>query len=306
MTGDEGDDWQHPYVDRPVTDLAAADRAAERARRRWGLDELERLRVGMNAIYASGDVVLRVGAPTVDAGWSLRLAEMLHARGLRVARPMRPDACHSGGLQVTCWERVHPVDVPIDWHGVGALVRRVHAIEPAAVPAGYPLPSPARFPWWDFDALLAATADAIAPAPLAGLRRAVERGRGWGDFDGAHGTVLCHGDVHPGNVLMVADGPLLLDWDLLCRAPVGWDHAPMMTWGERWGGDGDEYARFAEGYGRSLRGDPRAETLAELRLVAATLMRVRAGLTDPVAAEEAARRLRYWAGDSDAPAWRAQ
>jgi hypothetical protein len=105
---------------------------------------------------------------------------------------------------------------------------------------------------------------------------------------------------------MADDGPVLIDWDLLCRAPAGWDHAPMMTWGERWGGTGAEYPAFAAGYGRSLRGDPWAEAFAELRLVAATLMRVRAASGDEVATVEARRRLRYWAGDPDAPAWRPQ
>jgi len=43
--------------------------------------------------------------------------------------------------------------------------------------------------------------------------------------------------------------------------------------------------------------------LAELRLLIATLMRVRAGRTDAAAAREADRRLRYWNGDIDAPQW---
>ena len=46
--------------------------------------------------------------------------------------------------------------------------------------------------------------------------------------------------------------------------------------------------------------------LAELRLVAATLMRVTASIADPGAGAEAERRLRYWRGDADAPAWHAQ
>ena len=118
--------------------------------------------------------------------------------------------------------------------------------------------------------------------------------------------VVCHGDVHPGNVLPTADGPVLLDWDLLCRGPAAWDHGPLMTWTERWGGEPGIYERFAEGYGTSLRADPLGEAVAELRLVAATLMRVRAGAADPLAAAEAQRRLRWWRGDPDAPTWQTQ
>jgi aminoglycoside phosphotransferase (APT) family kinase protein len=135
-----------------------------------------------------------------------------------------------------------------------------------------------------------------------GLRAAIDRNREWREFD--H-VVVCHGDVHPGNVLMRADGPVLLDWDLLCLAPPGWDHGPLMTWTERWGGRPGVYESFAHGYGRSLRGDPAATAIAELRLVAATLMRVAASIDDPAARTESERRLQFWRGDPDAPPWTA-
>jgi hypothetical protein len=292
-----------PYVDHPVTDVVAATRAAGIAAREWGLDEPRLVRLGMNGIFVAGNEVLRVSSPTVDAVHSIDLARMLLDRGLRVARPRRPEAVRSGGFDVTCWEQIAAVGQPIDWCAVGAMVRRVHEIDIGDVPSGYPVPTPAAFPWWDFDALIAETREAIDPAALDGLLDAIERWRGWEEFDD---TVLCHGDVHPGNVVMAQDGPVLIDWDLLCRAPEGWDHAPLMTWGDRWGGCGDEYIAFGQGYGRSMVGEHSAEAFAELRLVAATLMRVRAGLTDPDAGTEADRRLRYWAGDPDAPAWRAQ
>jgi Ser/Thr protein kinase RdoA (MazF antagonist) len=41
----------------------------------------------------------------------------------------------------------------------------------------------------------------------------------------APGDGLCHGDVHPGNVIMTADGPRLIDWDGATRAPAGLDLA---------------------------------------------------------------------------------
>jgi hypothetical protein len=99
---------------------------------------------------------------------------------------------------------------------------------------------------------------------------------------------------------------VLLDWDLMCIAPPAWDHAMLLTLDRRWGGDTNAYRQFADGYGTSLRGNPLAECLAELRNVAATLMRVRAGRTSRAAYDEAQRRLRYWRGDPDAPAWTAQ
>ena len=73
-------------------------------------------------------------------------------------------------------------------------------------------------------------------------------------------AVVCHGDVHPGNVLMTVAGPVLLDWDLLCHAHPGWDHAMLLTLAERWGGDPAVYPAFAAGYGRSLADDRAAVT----------------------------------------------
>jgi hypothetical protein len=80
----------------------------------------------------------------------------------------------------------------------------------------------------------------------------------------------------------------------------------MVTMAERWGADPRDYEAFASGYGRSFANDSPTRSFAQLRLVAATLMRVVAGLADPGAMPEAQLRLRYWRGDADAPAWTAQ
>jgi hypothetical protein len=105
---------------------------------------------------------------------------------------------------------------------------------------------------------------------------------------------------------MTTNGPVLIDWDLLCLAPPGWDHGPMLSFAGRWGGPPEGYEEFARGYGRSLADDPKTIAIAELRLVAATLMRVAASIDDPLARPEAERRLQYWRGDPDAPPWTPQ
>ena len=225
---------------------------------------------------------------------------------IAVPRSVRNEAMQVGPFAVTAWPYIEAVDVPVDWSEVGVMVRRVHEIDATALPDALPRPSPTEFPWWEFDALLAEVNGELDSAAADGLRTAIERHDGWDDFVGTDETVICHGDVHPGNVMMSEVGPLLIDWDLLCAAPRGWDHAPLMTWGERWGGSPELYPQFAEGYGWSARNDRRAEAFAELRLVAATLMRWKAAQRNPAARPEAERRLAYWRGDRDAPVWRAQ
>jgi Ser/Thr protein kinase RdoA (MazF antagonist) len=220
-----------------------------------------------------------------------------------VSRALRDDVVRLDGLSVTVWERIEASARPIDWTRVGALVRRVHDTDPASLPDSVPLPSPSSFPWWNFGALLERAGRGLDPAARQGLEAAIGRHRRWSEFDD---VVVCHGDVHPGNVLMTADGPVLIDWDLLCLAAPGWDHGPMLSFEQRWGGRPGEYDDFANGYGRSLADDPTTIAIAELRLVAATLMRVGAALDDPLARPEAERRLRFWRGDPDAPPWTAQ
>ena len=41
----------------------------------------------------------------------------------------------------------------------------------------------------------------------------------------APGTGLCHADFHPGNVIMTADGPRLIDWAGTVRVPAAYDLA---------------------------------------------------------------------------------
>jgi hypothetical protein len=293
-----------PFVAAPVADVAAATDLAGRAAHAWGLPEPTLLRVGMNALFAAGDdVVVRVGRPTGAAVSAPRLAVFLADAGLRVPRYLDPDPMEDDGL--VAWAvRREAVVGEVDWAEVGEMVAHLHRIDPARVRGLHPLPAASAFPWWQFDRLLADVDDLLDPAARRGIVAALEQHGDWAHRGAA--VMLCHGDVHPGNVVATAQGAVLLDWDLLCTGPAAWDHAPLMTWTQRWGGAPGLYEAFADGYGRSMRGDDVAEAVATLRLVAATLMRLRAGRHDEAARDEAERRLRWWRGDADAPPWHAQ
>jgi hypothetical protein len=297
---------ERPFVAEPPGTLAEVVAAAEQAAAHWGLPSPELIRTGMNGIFAAGEeVVLRVARPSAPGEQAMWLAGELARHGVRVPRPVRTDVVHAGPLAVLAVERIHATG-DVDWHEVGVMVGRVHAIDPASIVGRHPLPWCGSFPWWDFAALFAEVGEHIDAAARGGLRASIDRHMPLLVATGPEPGYVCHGDVHPGNVLADAEGTVLLDWDLLCRGPVAWDHGPMMTWTERWGGRPGLYEAFADGCGRNLRNDPLGEAIAELRLVAATLMRVRAGLTDPAANDEANRRLRWWRGDPDAPTWNTQ
>ena len=295
-----------PFVAAPAGDLAALTPVAIAAAHAWGLPAPTLLRLGMNAVFAAGDeVVLRVSRPTAAPVAALELARALLDAGLPVPRPVRDEPFIDGDVAVFAFEQLHPSGAPIDWAAVGRIVRRLHGLDPSTFPVAYPSPRGSSFPWWDLDTLVTAIGPAVDTVALRSMRACVERHRATMEADRTAPTVVCHGDVHPGNVVQTASGPVLLDWDLLCREPIGWDHGPLITWTERWGGEPGVYEAFAAGYGADLRSDRFAVAFAELRLLAATLMRVRAGLSNAAAAEEAERRLRWWRGDPDAPPWTA-
>jgi aminoglycoside phosphotransferase (APT) family kinase protein len=293
-----------PFVDSPVGDVDAARALAARVARELDLPEPAVLRIGMNALFRAGDVIVRVGRPSAPAGLAIELVQSLRSRGIAAPVPACGAVFEDGELAATCWQPLLESGEPIDWREVGTIVRRVHDLSSADLPEGYPLPPPTAFPWWDFERLMNEVGDEIDHAARAGLEQAIHRNAAWTRIEAR--CVVCHGDVHPGNVVMTDTGPVLIDWDLMCAAPAGWDHAMLLTLADRWGGDRLAYPAFAAGYGASLANDVPTRRFAELRNVAATLMRVRAGRTDPTAHVEAQRRLRYWRGEPDAPMWQAQ
>jgi len=293
-----------PFVVRPPGDARAASHAASTAAAQWALPSPRHLRTGMNALFLAGEgVILRVSHTTASPSQAVWLMAQLALRGIRVPRLLNQGPIRVGDLAVFAIERIQ-ADGDVDWVAVGEQIRRVHEWPVSEVRGNYPLPLCDDFPWWNTAAVLADVDDLLDGAARAGLIAAIHAHGDWRSR--VTERVVCHGDVHPGNIIQSADGPVLLDWDLACHAPAAWDHAMLMTWSRVWGGDPSAYERFASGYGQSMHNDPLAQSLALMRNVTATLMRLRAGRADPSAADEAQSRLRYWRGDPDAPAWRAQ
>lgn len=260
----------------------------------------------MNAIFTAGDgVLLRVSHPTADPDGAISLGLVLTRIGLRVPRYLHNEAFVDGEHAVFAIAAIDEVG-PIEWHAVGEMIANLHRTDSGQIPSGYPLPFCGDFPWWNFASLISELASDLDRRSRRAIDTAIARSLPMLTDQRGRPLMVCHGDVHPGNVIQSADGPVLLDWDLLCCGPAAWDHAPLMTWTQRWSGAPGIYESFAQGYGRSMSDDPVAQAVAELRLVAATLMRVRAARENPAAAEEAELRLQFWRGEHDAPQWTAQ
>jgi Ser/Thr protein kinase RdoA (MazF antagonist) len=283
-----------------------AMRSAVVTARRHGIkDQVQPLRTSANHVFLAGEVVLRVAPSSSDVSSQVALARRLISEGFPVAAPLG-DAEEVGGTSVSLWEHI-PTDEshPIDFRQLGEVVARLHRLEPAGLRDVVPLPFCGDAAWLAVEGNLArAQAASLVDADeAAALRRACDQLSGWHERASRAALVVCHGDVHPLNVLMRGQDVVLIDWDSICLGPEAWDHAALMTSAERWGGAGGTYRDFACGYGADLRESPLAQELAALRLLAPTINMVLKGASDPTCAAEAKARLRYWLGDPAAPAW---
>ena len=304
-----------PLVATPVlagdpTRHQRADELARRVAERLGLPEPRLERVSMNAVYRSGPCAIRVCRPTTDPVVALRTSRFLTEIGIRVPSPYDQrsfvDVDLDPELWATTWEHIDcdPHAEP-DWAMVGRMIHELHTVDPDLIASLHPLPIAGRFPWWDVAATLEDLASFIAPERLHVLRSAHER-LSWvvphiraSDDE----SVVVHGDLHPGNVVVerVTGRTVILDWDLLALSRPEWDHSPSLRWEQRWGGRPGTYAEFARGYGRDLTDDDLARGIADMRLLVATVMRVRASVSDASANDEADKRVAYWAGTDTRP-----
>lgn len=314
-----------PLVDTPLAAgdpdrIRRAGKLASTVARRLALPEPVLLRVSMNAVYESGAAIIRVGRATTDPLVAVELATYLTESGLRVPAPFTHASFRhdekDDSLWATVWHRITAdPSSDIDWRTIGADVRRLHSLDIAEVRSRQPLPFGGEFAWWNIGRVLTNFDERVhalvGDDVLQSLTDSWERLR-WA-LDATRTPtidsplVVCHGDVHPGNIMVDAasSSPVLIDWDLVCLAPAAWDHAALMTWSERWGGGARIYDEFASGYGVDLRDDALARDLSQLRLLAATVMRITAAVDDPIGIEEMWRRIRYWTDRPESPQWTA-
>src|SRR5262245_6597412 len=127
-----------PFVDQPVGDVNAARALAVRVAHSLDLPEPVLLRVGMNALFRAGNVIVRVGRPSAPPDLAIELARRLRDHGISAPAPAADDVSLEGELAATCWQPLVDSGDPIDWREVGAVVRRVHALAPADLAVGYP------------------------------------------------------------------------------------------------------------------------------------------------------------------------
>ena len=285
-------------------DAEAATRVARLAAVRAGLPAPSLVRIGSSAVFRCGEAAMRVSPKGSDAAGATRLARLLADAGIPAPVPLA-EPFDIGGWPVTIWPWLEKSSDAVDAEALGRIVAQLHALSLADIEPVLQVPS-----WNQNDAadpqaaLDEIRSRSLIPArELERLDAVFAEHASWHDRAEAR-TVMCHGDIHPGNLLATHDRLWLIDWDSACMAPACWDHA-MLTTLELWGSPPGFYAAFARGYGRDYSADPACRDLAVLRLLTATASLVVRAQWDPSAMAQVQVRLRYWMGAAVPGSWHA-
>jgi len=295
------------FVAQPVTDRAAARDQADRCAREMGTGPLELIRESMCSTFTSGDVVIRVGHFGASPQAAAQLAEVLRRHDILVPNVVATFEVDEDKLGAIAYENIAETGHAIAWPEVGAMVKRLHtALEVDEIPEEYPIAQPGNLPWWNFPDMISrlGAAEAVTAEELKVLRAAAEEGSGWAGLAIEPPHVVNHGDVHPGNLIMSDDGPMLIDWDLLSVGSSLWDHVPLRAWSSPpWQGSSEAYHAFAAGYGEVAWSSHDLDQVVQMRNLAATVLRLIGTSGMEPRDEEAARRLAYWVSPEMASPW---
>ncbi|MET7730514.1 aminoglycoside phosphotransferase family protein [Streptomyces sp. NPDC005402] len=209
------------------------------------------LALGENAVFAAGDLVVKVGrdAELLDrARRELDIAVWLAEAGVPAVRAAEPKARLVEGHPVTLWHRLPDAVRPADPRDLAELLRVVHAL---------PSPSfvlPPRELLGGVERWLRLAGDAIDPADAAYLR---ERRDGFAAAAAAVTPHLepgpIHGDALPRNVHVGPDGPVLVDLETFSADLREHDLVVMALSRDRYGVPAEAYDAFVSAYGWDVR-----------------------------------------------------
>ncbi|MFI1047763.1 phosphotransferase enzyme family protein [Streptomyces griseoruber] len=209
------------------------------------------LALGENAVFAAGDLVVKVGrdAELLDrARRELDIAAWLAEAGVPAVRAAGAEPLLVEGHPVTVWHRLPDAVRPAEPRDLAELLCLVHAL---------PTPSfglPARDLLSGVERWLRLAGDAIDPADAAYLR---ERRDGFAAAAAALVPHLppgpIHGDALPRNVHIGPDGPVLVDLETVSADLREHDLVVMALSRDRYGLPADAYDSFTGAYGWDVR-----------------------------------------------------
>ncbi|MEU7719346.1 aminoglycoside phosphotransferase family protein [Streptomyces tibetensis] len=259
------------------------------------------LALGENAVFAAGDLVVKVGrdAELLDrARRELDIAVWLAEAGVPAVRAAEPKALLVDGHPVTVWHRLPDPVRPAEPRDLAELLRVVHAL---------PLPPfglPSRDLLGGVERWLRLAGDAIDPADAAYLR---ERRDGFADRAAALTPHLppgpIHGDALPRNVHVGPGGPVLVDLETVSADLREHDLVVMALSHDRYGLPGEAYASFTRTYGWDVRGWEGCGVLRGARETASCAWVAQHAPSNPKALAEFERRVKSLRDGDETVRW---
>ncbi|MFE6913426.1 phosphotransferase enzyme family protein [Streptomyces rubiginosohelvolus] len=216
----------------------------------------ELLALGENAVFAAGDLVIKVGRDATGhpelrarAEREVALADWLAASGVPAVRAAEREPRLVEGHPVTLWHRLPDAVRPAEPRDLAPLLALVHAL-PA--PTAFTLPR--RELLGGVERWLTLAGDAIDPADADYLR---ERRDGFASAAAALAPHLppgpIHGDALPRNVHVGPDGPVLVDLETFSADLREHDLVVLALSRDRYGLDPAAYDAFTAAYGWDVR-----------------------------------------------------
>ncbi|MFE9053736.1 phosphotransferase enzyme family protein [Streptomyces mutabilis] len=213
--------------------------------------EARLLALGENAVFAAGDLAVKVGRDAELLGRARRelaVAVWLEEAGVPAVRAADPTALVVDGHPVTVWRRLPDPVRPAEPRDVAVLLRLVHEL---------PSPSfglPPRELLGGVERWLRLAGDVIDPADAAFLR---ERRDGFASAAAALTPHLppgpIHGDALPRNVHVGPDGPVLVDLETFSTDLREHDLVVLALSRDRYGLPAEAYDAFTATYGWDVR-----------------------------------------------------
>ncbi|QYX76850.1 phosphotransferase enzyme family protein [Streptomyces akebiae] len=247
------------------------------------------LALGENAVFAAGDLVVKVGrdAELLDrARRELDVAAWLAEAGVPAVRAAEAKALLVEGHPVTVWHRLPDPVRPAGPRDVAELLRLVHALPTP------PFDLPRRELLGGVERWLRLAGDAIDPADAAYLR---ERRDGFAAAAAALTPHLprgpIHGDALPRNVHIGPDGPVLVDLETFSGDLREHDLVVMALSHDRYGLPTRDYDTFTATYGWDVREWEGCSVLRGARETASCAWVAQHAPSNPAAVAEFERRV---------------
>ena len=260
------------------------------------------LAFGENAVFALGDLVVKVGRdPELlpRAERELALAGWLEASGVPAVRAAEAKPLVAEGHPVTVWHRLPEAVRPAEPRDLAPLLKAVHALPE---PEGFTLPR--RELLGGVERWLRLAGDAIDPADAAYLR---ERRDGFAAASAALVPRLppgpIHGDALPRNVHVGPDGPLLVDLETFSGDLREHDLVVMVLSHDRYGLPAEEYDAFTAAYGWDVREWEGCSVLRGARETASCAWVAQHAPSNPKARDEFRRRVESLRDEDETVRW---